>query len=577
MNADIKPVYHSEQKPARPRSIRLGRVIGGVLALAGILALVAGVMVFREQIPLLPRSTRRGLTEGLLRAVLIGYGGLLIMSVVALPIMAALLRRSRGSGRARPFLMRATLAGFLCFFSLALLEAGSAAWRAWMHRFPKLPTTFSAGDPDEYRIVVLGGSSALGEPYRPWLSVGQIIAWRLGEAMPKRRFECEILAWLGDSLEDQHVKLASITRRPNMVIIYSGHNEYAARYEEEREGWLDEEPRHWLLRPIYAISVYSPFCRLAFEVISKNRLDEGPPLHGRHRLIDPPQCSPAEAEEIRADFDRRLEALTTYSEQIGALPVLIIPPANEADYEPSRSTLPASVPQEERTALEREMADSRSRETTEADASAETYRRVLGRFPTFAEAHYRLARLYEKVGKLGDAARHYEAALDHDGLLIRCPEPIRAAYDRVARRHPRAILIDGRTELAAVSPRKLLDDRVIQDTHHPTLLGYVTLAQTVLRELARRKTFGAGYSGEGALKWRECANHFGMDVDIWAKICDRTSDHYQRVAGYRFDPTDRLEKSRRYAEAARRIRSGVDVEKAGMPWLGGEGAVPGRQ
>ena len=58
-----------------------------------------------------------------------------------------------------------------------------------------------------------------------------------------------------------------------MVIIYSGHNEFAARYEEERDGWLDPEPGKGLIRPIYRASLFSPFCRLAYEIISKNRLD----------------------------------------------------------------------------------------------------------------------------------------------------------------------------------------------------------------------------------------------------------------------------------------------------------------
>ena len=139
-----------------------------------------------------------------------------------------------------------------------------------------------------------------GEPYRPWISVGQIVAWRLGEAIPARRFECEILAWLGDSLETQHRKLAALKRRPDMVIIYSGHNEFTARFEEERDGWLDEEPGNRLIRPIYRASLNSPFCRLAYEIISKNRLDVGAARAGRHQFIDPPQCSPAEAEEIRS-------------------------------------------------------------------------------------------------------------------------------------------------------------------------------------------------------------------------------------------------------------------------------------
>ena len=82
----------------------------------------------------------------------------------------------------------------------------------------------------------------------PGCRSGQIVAWQLQEAVPDRRFECEILAWLGDSLEKQHHKLAGLKRRPDAVIIYSGHNEFAARFEEERDPWVDEEPGNRLLQ-----------------------------------------------------------------------------------------------------------------------------------------------------------------------------------------------------------------------------------------------------------------------------------------------------------------------------------------
>ena len=150
--------------------------------------------------------------------------------------------RSRRNGKIRPALLRGFAICLVSLVSLIGLEFSSAAWRGWMHRFPALPATFEPSSPDDYRIVVLGGSSALGEPYRPWLSVGQIVAWQLQESVPGRRFECEILAWLGDSLEKQHHKLAGLKRRPDAVIIYSGHNEFAARFEEERDPWIDEEP-----------------------------------------------------------------------------------------------------------------------------------------------------------------------------------------------------------------------------------------------------------------------------------------------------------------------------------------------
>ncbi len=475
MNVGSKPFDQAEPQPIRVRWIPNRRLIRLIVLSAAVVLLASALLVIRAWIPLLPRGVRRGLTEGLLRAVLAGYVALFLASALAAPLLAFLLFKSHRARRRRPVLERAVLLGGSCLLSLVLLELGSTGWRLWMHRFPELPTSFPAAPADEFRIVVLGGSSALGEPYRPWLSVGQIVAWRLGGAMPARRFECEILAWLGDSLEDQHRKLAAIKQRPSMVIIYSGHNEFTARFEEERDGWLDEEPGNRLIRPLYRASLNSPFCRLAYETISKNRLDVGPSMHGRHQLIDSPQCSPAEVDEIGRDFEARLEAITAYCDQIGAVPVLIIPPANEADFEPSRSTLPAYVSQEERGLLEREFRTAREGKASDALVSADLYRKILDRHPRFAEAHFRLARLEETAGHRKAAGVHYLAALENDGLPVRCPARLRAAYRRVAARHASCVLIDGRVELAAASPRGLLDDHVIQDTHHPTLRGQVAL------------------------------------------------------------------------------------------------------
>ena len=575
MSVGWKGIDQAPPQPLPGRGLTNRRLIYLIVTIAVAVLLVSAAAVISAWIPLLPRGVRRGLTEGLLRAVLAGYVALFLFSAIATPLMTFILVKSRQARRRRPALARGVLLGGSCLLSLVALEVGSAGWRMWMHRYPKLPASFEEAPDDTFRMVVLGGSSALGEPYRPWVSVGQIVAWRLGEAVPARRFECEILAWLGDSLEDQHHKLAAIKQRPNMVIIYSGHNEFTARFEEEREGWLEEEPGNQWIRPVYRASLYSPFCQLAYETISKNRLDVGPSMRGRHTLIDSPQCSAAEASEIGRDFEARLEAITAYCEQIGAVPLLIIPPANEADYEPSRSTLPAIVSQEDRTMLEREWSEVRAGKASDALLTAERYRKILDRHPGFAEAHFRLARLEEAAGHRTAAALHYLAALENDGLPVRCPARLRAAYERVAARHARCVLIDGRAELATASPRRLLDDHVIQDTHHPTLLGQTALAQAVLRELARRNVLGPSFRKAGPFDAGDCARHFGLDAEKWATMCDRTSEHYRRVAGYRYDPAERLEKARRYAEAARRIRSGVPPERAGIPGLEtGESAQP---
>ena len=539
-----------------------------IAAVAGTLALlIVAFVVLPGWIPLLPRAVVRRLTESFLRGVLLVYGALLLAGLIGAPVTAWLLVRSSRRGRRPSALVRIFLLCFSCLFSLAALEIGSAAWRSWMHRLPVLPTSFPDPVPGEYRIVVLGGSSAMGEPFRPWLSVGQIVAWQLQRAVPTRRFELDILAFLGDSLEQQHKKFSAITRRPDAVIIYSGHNEFTARFEENRDYSLAEQPRLRLLQSAYRVSLHSPFCCLVYELVSKNRLDSPPLMNGRHQLIDPPLCSPSETAEVLADFTARLEALVGYCEGIGALPILIVPPANEADYEPSRSTLPPTVSGTERDRLVREFFEARGVEATNPALGQSLYRGILDRHPGFAEAHFRLGRLLQHAGLIDEARRHFSEALENDGLPNRCKLAFRDVYQQVALRHPDCIVIDGRKELMAASPTGLLDDHLIEDTHHPNLKGQLVLAGAVLRELQDRRTMRESPRFSLPLDPLECCDHFQIDEARLATACERTSVHYLRVSGYRYDPAERLEKSSRFAEAARKLRAGSPRDELGLPGL----------
>ena len=121
-----------------------------------------------------------------------------------------------------------------------------------------------------------------------------------------------------------------------------------------------------------------------------------------------------------------------------------------------------------------------------------------------------------------------------------------------------------------VSPTGLLDDQVIEDAHHPNLKGYVALAGAVLRELQRRKALGEDLNVALPLDLAGCWNDFQMDSARLATACERTSVHYQRVSGYRYDPDERMSKSRRFAEAAEGSGQGAAPDDVGLPWV-----VPG--
>ncbi len=210
------------------------RLVGFAVPIAVVaVAVVAGPGWFSDQ----PRAFRRTAVEIFLRGLSVVHAALLLAGLAGTPVFGWFVFVAWRKKTRRLGVQRGLLVSLSCLVGLFGIEVGAAAWSAWMHRLPRQPTAFAPSRPGEYRIVVLGGSSALGEPYRPWLSVGQIVAWKLQQAIPERRFVCEILAWLGDSLEEQHLKLAGLRQKPDAVIIYSGHNEFAARFGEERDAW----------------------------------------------------------------------------------------------------------------------------------------------------------------------------------------------------------------------------------------------------------------------------------------------------------------------------------------------------
>ena len=346
------------------------------------------------------------------------------------------------SGDARKSLQpRLLLLCVASLLSLGALEAGAALWRSRLHQSPELPMVIpppsmpdaegTAVDPrkngepalpsrfDEreggkggaappLRILVIGESSGRGEPYHPWLSVGQIVGWRLEKIFPGRPIKVDIWASGGAVLEQMHVMLADLTYRPDALIVYVGHNEFQGRYAWMRDidYYLDGDRvsssvphfsgAHSILR-------FSPLVELLEETRERQRLDSIPPRIVTRELVDRPVCTKAESRALEDDFRRRLEAIAVYCEAIGTLPIFIIPACNDGGWDPNRSVLPAETPRGERAAFAREVAHAIALEEKDPTEAIRIDRELVERQPEFAETHFRLARLLEQTGRWDEA------------------------------------------------------------------------------------------------------------------------------------------------------------------------------
>jgi tetratricopeptide (TPR) repeat protein len=556
-----------------PRAtLRWRIVLRCVWPFAFLLTLAAGLVAIDPWLAQFPRESGRRWTEAFLRSLLMGYLGVSVVVPLLLLTSVIGLLRARRRGRRRPWLARlGLLCGALGLCVLAL-ELTAKAWLAWEHRMPHLPTTFAqpATPDDPLSLVVIGGSSALGYPYNPTVSVGQIVAWQIEEAIPGRRVLLDIRANLGKNLEEMHTGLVDLKHKPDALIIYSGHNEFLSRFEDSRDAGYSEAPEGAFLNHLYQLSLHSPFCIWVYETVRKHRLGGPPPRVNHHRLIDTPAFTPSEYRQILADFRVRLDTLVEYCERIGAVPILVIPPGNESGYQPNRSVISARVSAAEREELADRFLQYLSVENQDPHQSMAGYRSILEAEPDFAEAHFRLGRLLESAKAYDEARSHYIQARDLDGYPVRCMTPFMEIYREVAARHA-CILVDGPRVLRAKSRHGILNDELLHDAHHPVFRSHFALAEAIMDQLFERKSLGLTRDATSgtAIDIARCAEHFHIDSKVWSMACTRAGAYYSHLAAARYDPSERRAKERRFMQAARDLQAGIrTAEELDVPGIG---------
>ncbi len=200
-----------------------------------------------------------------------------------------------------------------------------------------------------------------------------------------------------------------------------------------------------------------------------------------------PIYTDAEYTTILNDFRRRLEVLVSYAEQVGAMPILILPPGNDGDFEPNRSFLPATTTRDQRGGVSSMISWPLAElEATDPKAAIAGYRAYWPANPASPKRIFAWPGSLNNPALWDEAFQHYAAARSLDGHPMRCLTPFHEAYREVASRHG-CILIDGQSYFHAIGRNGMLDEGLFQDAMHPSLRGQIALAQAVLNALRTRR------------------------------------------------------------------------------------------
>lgn len=455
-----------------------------------------------------------------------------------------------GSGMHRT-LRNAVLNGAVFLVSLvlglALLE-GAGRWVLAARNAPDLDRyqAIAGGLERTHNVYFFGASTMQGEPYDPGVSIPRLVAELLPERIDGRAVRTINLGTAGFNIAQvleltRQVVRDSARTHPAALVVYAGHNEFLRFHERFRDGLRDDNSfTAQLIR-------HSRVAQKIFEIILPFRLE----IDDR-RMFDRPIV---DAEQRRAVLDAyrvAVEELVGLARSVEAPLVLSTIAGNAAGWAPNRST---GCPDGRREAVRRALDAAGGHELTGRVVDAEeAYGEAIAACPSFAEAYFRLGRLYAAQGRREDARAAFVRAVDLDGMPIRALSDQNAFLRGLHAPEREVYVVDAARQLDTRSAVGATGYDWMIDGHHPNLAGYLAVSELLAARLS--ELFGVPDSSRRSLTLPEVERRFGIDDSVRTSVLVSRGRWHTRLSTWRYDPTTRLDTADAFFARAARLDPG---------------------
>lgn len=485
-----------------------------------------------------------------LAVLLRGYyvAGLLLAICFVLVCAISMMRGSLKWHRTAPIVVRLGLAGLFVFGSL---ETAAFVLRpAWAPEYtlPDLPRSTASG---ERTIAAIGGSTMAGLPYAPEFGLMPTVQWYLQRSLPELSIRVRNLAVTGINQSRAISLLRQLKNRPDVLVVYAGHNEFFHESSEMAairmssfgriDDWLGVFPSFQIINP----------------VLSQYLMGQSSWVQQR-TFIDTPVC-PDSVAQIRVQrFQAELQQLFRWAENQQIAVVYCLPAADTATFEPNFSGC-RQCDDVDRQRLHQQWRRVRALQEQQSWTEALTVcLSVLDLFPDVAEFHFRAGQCLRQLQQFGEADRHFTAAKDLDGFPIRTLSIYQKAA-LAAADEANVAVVRADSVLSEMSDDRLLSTEQFLDGIHPNLrachrLGYAIADQILRRDGLNAKTAATPLSAD----FDACMDHFSLTSQRLASAYEKAAEIMDHYAEFRpFDQSRRQQRRDQLRQTARQLRSGV--------------------
>lgn len=372
--------------------------------------------------------------------------------------------------------------GINTFFWQNLSSTGSMEEQVFLSPRPKGVT----------RIMAFGGSAMRGFPQPPTLVSTSFLRAMLTDLWPGRNVEVLNFGTTAiASFPVMHILEEAVEYEPDLVIIYSGNNEF---YGADGVASL-----HSFGQSTFAMSTLRSLRATGLgqwitDVITSRQANTATAgSDGRQRslmesVIADGQIGPDDVRRRHAsmNLENHLTAMVNACHDRGIPVILCTLPVNERDMRPLGEDSPRELTGDEQKRLSELLGAAEAGLVDRPAESAKSARDAIAMSAGNARAHYLLGRSLMAQGQDAEALQQFRASVELDPMPWRAPPSLSDVVRRVASDHG-AILCDLEKSFEAASPHSAIGWELMDDHVHPSLRGQALVAQTMLHAMTRLK------------------------------------------------------------------------------------------
>lgn len=341
--------------------------------------------------------------------------------------------------------------------------------------------------PGEIRIFIFGGSAAYGFPLSERYSIAAWLRKSFTVLLPDRDIKVVNCGWPGKASHQVLEGTVNVMKyQPDLFVIYSGHNDATT----VNRLYTDNALYRLGLRLKFRSALYRYFSARLDHLRRHLVYGKGGHVEKRYReeviaqrVYQKAEVDDADYRRILDRYQKNMTAVIRYARKHKVKVLFLNLPSNLHEIPPAFSVHRPGLEETALTEWGRLWQEAQRLETAgQWPEAAELLKRAESIDPAYAELHYRLGLLEEKIGKLESAKKELIWARDSDARPWRAKSSLNHLIRQMAEAENIWFL-----NLVAVfeklSPHGMIGESLIHDDVHPSHRAQQLIALQILRSL----------------------------------------------------------------------------------------------